>query len=151
MKTYLYTYIIRMSNDLVEYAYKNIKDIRKVTKLYQFPIFFMNEDLVKAYKHDKTSNSNNWTYKIISYKLCPFILEFQNKDKICVTGYNQLKEIFKNHINYKTVKFTIYSGSTNCEQCPFYNCKINCSEAVAKLFGIDCKKHNLITSIINKS
>lgn len=150
MKTYLYSSIIKMSNDLIEYAYTNIKDIRKTTKLLQFPIFLMNEDLARAYKNNKSSNSNNWTYKIIAYKLCPFILEFQNGDKIKVTGYNQLKEIFKNEIDYKTVSFTVYKGSTKCTECPFYECGKDCNIAFEKLLGIDCNKYNLTTLIINK-
>ena len=150
MKTYLYSDIIRMSNDLIEYSYKNIKDIRKTTKLLQFPIFCMNENLCREYKNNKSSNSNNWTYKIIAYKCCPFILEFNNGDKIKVTGYNQLKEIFKNQIDYKTVNFTIYKGKTKCEECPFNMCDNGCSIIVEKLFGIDCNEFNLSTIIINK-
>lgn len=150
MKTYLYTDIIRMSNDLLQYAYNNIKDIRKTTKLLQFPIFLMNEDLTRAYRNDKLSNSNNWTYKIISHKLCPFILEFQNGDKIKVTGYKQLKEIFKNVIDYKIINFTIYKGYTKCTECPFYECDIDCNSAFKKLLGINCGEYNLNTIIINK-
>ena len=149
MKTYLYNDIIRMSNDLIQYAYINIKDIRKTTKLLQFPIFLYNEDLARAYKNNKTSNSNNWTYKIIAYKLCPFILEFQNGDKIKVTGYNQLKEIFKNNIDYKEVKFNIFKGITDCNKCPFIS-GTGCKVGIEKLFGINCKEYDLTTIRIDE-
>lgn len=146
MKTYLYIDIIRMSNDLIKYANINIKDITKTMKLLRFPIFCMNEDLARVYRKNKSSNSNNWTYKIIAYKLCPFILEFQNGDKIKVTGYNQLKEIFEN----KTVNFTIYKGETKCINCSFYECGKDCNIAFEKLLGINCNKYDLTTLIINK-
>ena len=49
MKTYLYNDIIRMSNDLVQYAYTNIKDIRNPSKLIKFPIFLNNKDCINLY------------------------------------------------------------------------------------------------------
>lgn len=150
MKTYLYSNIIKMSNDLIEYAYTNIKDIRNPNKLIKFPIFLNNKDCINLYRANYHTNSNNWTYKIIATKLCPFILEFQNGDKIKVTGYNQLKEIFKNEIYYKTINFTVYKGSTKCSECPFYECGKDCNIAFEKLLGIDCSKYNLTTLVINK-
>lgn len=149
MKTYQYNDIIKMSNDLVDYSYRNIKGTTKTTKLLAFPIFLMNEDLCRSYRNDKSNGSNNWTYKIIAKKICPFLLEFKNGDIIKIEGYKQLFEIFKKQIDYKTISFTVYKGETNCDDCPFYN-HLKDACCLPPKFELDCDKHDLSTLIINR-
>lgn len=148
MKTYLYNDIIRMSNDLIQYAHKNIKDIRNPSKLTKFPIFLNDKDCINLYRANYYNNSNNWTYKIIATKICPFILEFATGDKIKISDYGQLKEIFKNNIDYKEIKFNIFKGSTDCYKCPISG--TNCKRGVEKLLGINCQEYDLTTIRIDE-